>query len=159
MGKLSLRFWEQRDDKQSIINEASRMAYSIVGNTLSTLARIEIKGARWRASRYGQGSPNPKKGAMGLSSKRRGGGSGGGRFLRGAISVLYKEPLANAISLCLVRMCERRVSILLYVAGQYGHRDLWAVCMWKWCQRLVTCLPQARHLHSAGEASDTANIS
>lgn len=68
---------------------------------------------RWRASRLGQGSPNPKKGAMSLSLKKRGGGSGGGRFLRGAISVLYKEPLANTISLCLVRMCERRVSILL----------------------------------------------
>lgn len=60
--------------------------------------------------------PKPKKGATGRSWSRRGGGggSGGGRFLRGAITVLYKDPFpANSMSLCLVRMCERRVSILL----------------------------------------------
>lgn len=82
-----------------------------------TLHRHSVNGSRYHEyddRGDGQGNPKPKKGANGRSWSRRGGGSGGGRFLRGAITVLYKDPFpANSISLCLVRMCERSVSILL----------------------------------------------
>ncbi|KAL2730791.1 hypothetical protein V1478_005204 [Vespula squamosa] len=51
--------------------------------------------AGWSKLDGGQGRPNPKKGATCRSSTTsRGEGSRGGRFLRGAISDLYNEPLA-----------------------------------------------------------------